>query len=103
VTELDYLAPNFVPIESELIQNLVNAYETITGLDGTPLSTGGATYARSMKNCVAFGARLPGMSALAHQTDEHIGVEQMVACMRIYREAIKRLNEAPTVCPIDGQ
>ncbi|MDK2868097.1 MAG: succinyl-diaminopimelate desuccinylase [Clostridiales bacterium] len=100
ITELDYLAPNFVPVSSELIQNLVGAYEAVTGLDGTPLSTGGATYARSMKNCVAFGARLPGMTALAHQTDEHIAVDQLIACMSIYKEAIKRLNDAPAVCPV---
>ncbi len=39
---------------SKFIQILSEVYEKVTGLDGTPVTTTGATYARVMPNIIAF-------------------------------------------------
>ena len=42
-------------------------YQEETG-DKTPaMSSGGATFARTMENCVAFGALFPGAEQTEHQ------------------------------------
>ena len=38
------------------LKSLRKVYEEETGLDSTPHSSGGATYARALDNCVAFGS-----------------------------------------------
>ena len=46
----------YVPLDSPLVSSLMAVYQEETG-DRTPaMSSGGATFARTMGNCVAFGA-----------------------------------------------
>lgn len=89
--ELDYLEPVYVSMDHPLIKTLKTVYEEETGLDGTPISTGGATYARAMKNCVAFGPIFPGTVKIAHQTDEYIEIKALIKCAQIYAKAIERM------------
>ena len=89
--EVDYLAPLYVAKDTKLIQTLVKVYEEETGLDGDPISTGGATYARSMPNIVAYGPTFPGQEKVAHQADEYIEINAMVKCAQIYAKAIEKL------------
>ncbi len=89
--EVDYLAPLYVAKDTKLIQTLVKVYEEETGLDGDPISTGGATYARSMPNIVAYGPTFPGQEKVAHQADEYIEINAMVKCAQIYAKAIEQL------------
>lgn len=91
--EMDYLEPVYLSKEHPLIQTLKSVYEEETGLDGSPTATGGATYARSMKNCVAFGPNFPGTPKIAHQTDEYIEINALIKCTQIYAKAIERLIE----------
>ncbi len=91
--EVDYLAPLYIPRDTTLIQTLVKVYEEETGLDGDPIATGGATYARSMPNIVAYGPTFPGQEKVAHQADEYIEVNAMVKCAQIYAKAIEKLLE----------
>jgi len=91
--EVDYLAPLYMPRDTKLIQTLVKVYEEETGLDGDPISTGGATYARSMPNIVAYGPTFPGQEKVAHQADEYIEINAMVKCAQIYAKAIEKLLE----------
>lgn len=52
----DYVAPLYVPKDSKLIQTLMAVYKEQTGdTKATPQISGGATFARTMHNCVAFG------------------------------------------------
>lgn len=48
------------PKEDPNVQTLASVYEEVTGLDGTPVTTTGATYARFVPNIVAFGPSFPG-------------------------------------------
>lgn len=55
---------NFNPVyfdkESNLVKKLQLAYERVTSLDGTPVTTNGGTYAKVMPNIVPFGPSFPG-------------------------------------------
>ena len=89
--EFDYLAPLYVPLDSPLVSSLMAVYQEETG-DKTPaMSSGGATFARTMENCVAFGALFPGAEQTEHQANERAKIEDLYAAMEIYREAIQRL------------
>ena len=89
--EFDYLAPLYVPLDSPLVSSLMAVYQEETG-DKTPaMSSGGATFARTMGNCVAFGALFPGAEQTEHQANERAKIEDLYAAMKIYREAIQRL------------
>ena len=91
--ELDYLAPLYASKDTKLIKALIEVYEEETGLPGDPISTGGATYARSMPNIVAYGPVFPGQEKVAHQTDEFIELNAMIKCAQIYAKAVEKLLE----------
>lgn len=87
----DYLAPLYVPTDGQLVKTLMSTYRDMTGDDTQPQISGGATYARTMHNCVAFGAMLPGTPDRMHQVDENWPLDRMFKAMAIYAEAIRRL------------
>lgn len=85
--------PLYVNPEGELIEKLHNAYVDVTGDNVTPLQTiGGGTYARSIKNAVAFGASFPGREEVAHNVDEYMSIDDLLCALEIYIEAIKALG-----------
>ena len=84
-------APHHVPADSELVRNLLAAYEEETGLEGKPQSTGGGTYAKVLKQGVAFGAQFPDEEDLAHQADEYERIDRLMLAMKIYANALIRL------------
>lgn len=89
--EFDYLASLYVPLDSSLVSTLMSVYQEKTG-DRTPAkSSGGATFARTMPNCVAFGACFPDGLQTEHQENERINLEHMYQAMDIYAEALYRL------------
>lgn len=90
-TEYDWLRPIHVPIESELVQNLLSAYKEVTGdTVSEPYISAGATYARAFDNCVAFGANFPNAITTEHQPNERVMVEDLARAWEIYRSAFKR-------------
>lgn len=89
--EYDYLPSLHVPLESDLVQTLLAIYREHTGDRTEPGTSGGATYARSMPNMVAFGARFPDKESLAHQENEHINLDDFYKAMTIYSDALFRL------------
>lgn len=90
--EYDYLAPLYMPLDSELVSTLMSVYQDITGDKvSQPISSGGATFARAMPNCVAFGANFPHSKQTEHQANESISLDDLFKAMEIYAEAIYRL------------
>ena len=83
--------PHHVPAESELVRNLLAAYDEETGLKGEPMSTGGGTYAKVLKQGVAFGALFPDEEDLAHQANEYEEIDRLMLAMKIYANALIRL------------
>ncbi|HFU4203380.1 TPA: dipeptidase [Streptococcus suis] len=90
--EYDYLAPLYVPLDSELVSTLMAVYQEKTGdLTSQPISSGGATFARTMPNCVAFGACFPNTPQTEHQENECMPLDDLYKTMDIYAEAVYRL------------
>jgi len=83
--------PLYVDKESPLVSTLLAAYREIVKDTFPPLAIGGGTYARAMKNFVAFGPVFPHGLELAHQADEYISTENLFRLARIYARAIYRL------------
>ncbi|AGM98318.1 dipeptidase [Streptococcus iniae] len=90
--EFDYLAPLYVPLDSELVTTLLEVYREKTGDQSPAVSSGGATFARTMPNCVAFGAMFPDSIQTEHQENENIVLKDAYRAMEIYAEAIYRLT-----------
>lgn len=92
VEQFDYLRPIHIDQQGELVQKLMLAYQEVTGDRASkPLSTGGATFARSMDNIVAFGATLPGADETDHEPNEHIAISTLKTAMEIYVRAFELL------------
>ncbi len=90
--EYDWLRSIYVPTDSELIVNLMAAYQEVTGdMESEPKTSGGATYARAMDNCVAFGAILVNSPKTEHQPNEYMSIEDLKTAFEIYQKAFEKL------------
>ncbi|NLD34827.1 MAG: dipeptidase PepV [Clostridiales bacterium] len=86
--------PHYVPENSELVQALLSAYHEVSGLPKHTIAIGGGTYARSLKEGVAFGALFPDEPDVAHKADESIDIGNLYKSMRIIAHAIVKLAGA---------
>lgn len=91
--EYDYLDSLYVPKDHFLIKTLSKVYKEETKLDPAPLTSGGATYARAIENCVAFGPIFPGQEKVEHQANEYIESDSLIKCANIYAKAIYELSK----------
>ncbi len=57
-----------------------------------PRSSGGATYARAIDNCVAFGALTVDEELTEHQPNERLVLENLYKAMEIYAQAVYELT-----------
>jgi len=90
--ENDYLQSIYTPLDAPLVKTLMAAYQEVSGdTTSEALSSGGATYARAMDNCVAFGAAFPTSKETEHQPNEFINLEELKMAMNIYANAISKL------------
>jgi succinyl-diaminopimelate desuccinylase len=84
--------PLYRPLDDPFIETLMSCYRENTGdVETQPLVIGGGTYARAMDHCVAFGASFPGEHEVAHQKDEYLAIDSLMAMTNIYADAIYRL------------
>lgn len=89
----DYLKSIYTPLDSELVKTLMSAYQEVTGdLESQPIAGGGATYARAINNCVAFGYVLPNSPKTEHQPNEYIILDDMKTAMKIYMKAFEKFR-----------
>lgn len=92
IEEYDYLASIYVPRDTQLVKSLMKAYQEVTNdFESQPITSGGATYARAMSNCVAFGAILPTGMKTEHQPNEYVNIEEMKIALKIYMKAFEML------------
>jgi len=82
----------YVDENHALVTTLLSAYKRVTGdIKAKPLKVGGATYARVMPLCVAFGPMFPNSNAQIHCADENVKIEDFIKMSEIYYEAIKAI------------
>lgn len=78
----------YVPEDSALVQTLMKVYREQTGLEGTPKSIGGGTYAKSLPNIVAFGPIFPGDEIREHKPDEFIEIPRLMENAQVIAAAM---------------
>ncbi len=83
--------PLYYEKSDPMIKKLMAVYEKETGDQREPLAIGGGTYAKMMKNIVAFGPQLPGREDTIHQLDEYAFTEDLLTCAKIYAHAMAEL------------
>ena len=84
--------PLFFPSDSPLVKALYKAYVDVTGdTENKPMVIGGGTYAKSLKNIIAFGPEKIGKDYRIHGADEFILVSEMEEAVEIYIKAIENL------------
>lgn len=82
----------YVPKDSVLVTTLMDAYKKVTGdTESVPQSSGGATYSRTMDNCVAFGCLLPDQEDTMHQANECLELKHLEIWLQVMLEAIYQL------------
>lgn len=60
---------------------------------GAPLAIGGGTYARHMRNTIAFGIQAPWHEDQCHQANEHMAVADLEACIRLIKDTLIKLMD----------
>lgn len=83
--------PVYFDKNSKLVKSLQEAYEEVTSLDGTPVTTNGGTYAKVMPNIVPFGPSFPGQNKIAHNPDEYMDIKDIILNAKIFAHAIYKL------------
>ena len=92
VEQFDYLRSLYVSLDTPLVKTLMQAYQEISGdIETQPISTGGATFARSMDNIVAFGALFPHSPKTEHQVNECVVIDELKSAMEVYVRAFELL------------
>lgn len=86
---------NYNPVKFEkdsfLVRSLQKAYEDVTNLDGTPVTTTGGTYAKVMPNIVPFGPSFPGQKGISHNPNEYMNISDIILNAKIFSQAIYNL------------
>jgi predicted dipeptidase len=91
--EFDWLAPIYLPLDHFMVTKLMDVYRKCSGDQVTePQSSGGATYARAIPNCVAFGALTVDETLTEHQPNERAVLANLYKAMEIYAHAVYELT-----------
>ena len=94
VVKINHQEPIYIPEDDPMIVTLMDIYRKHSGDHASkPLVIGGGTYARSMKNAVAFGMTFPDEPELAHQRNENILIDHLIKATKIYAESIFELTK----------
>lgn len=78
--------------DSILVKSLQYAYEKITKLDGTPVTTSGGTYAKMMPNIVPFGPSFEGQKDISHNPNEWMRIDDIILNTKIFALAFYNLS-----------
>jgi succinyl-diaminopimelate desuccinylase len=85
--------PLYVKESEQLIAKLKHAYTTVTGEEANVYASGGGTYARELKNGVAFGASIKPLSEYnMHGADEFLDIDDFMKHCEICLQAIYELS-----------
>ncbi|MCL1944605.1 MAG: Sapep family Mn(2+)-dependent dipeptidase [Firmicutes bacterium] len=88
---LEYKPGLFVSKDDPLVKTLLSIYTRHTGLPGVCIKSGGGTYARQLKNAVAFGTRFVGVRTDIHSPNEQYPEADLYKLVDIYYDAFVEL------------
>ncbi len=89
---LSTVEPLYFDPESPLVTSLLSAYQEVTGDTKTmPMVIGGGTYAKGIDNTIAFGCAFPDKDYRIHNTNEFVGIDELLKQAEIYVAAIIKL------------
>lgn len=81
------------PLKTPFIKKLAEVYVLETNdVTNKPMTIGGGTYAKEVKNTVAFGSHFPGKEDHIHEANEKIDLEDFYNSMSLYAHAIYALG-----------
>lgn len=85
-------APIMCEKEGKLVKTLLDIYNKEFNASELPIAIGGGTYARALKNGVAFG---PSMLTdnMCHVPNERMKISSMAKCYNVYYKAIEKLTK----------
>lgn len=87
-----YTDSTYFPIHSEIVQKLLKVYQVVTGdRKNMPITTGGGTYAKTLKNCIAFGCKFPNKNNKIHEANEFVNIDDLLLQVKLYVCAILEL------------
>ncbi|UOR11878.1 dipeptidase PepV [Halobacillus amylolyticus] len=89
----DHLHALYVEADNPYVQTLLSIYNEVTNEDEKVKAIGGATYARTLKSGVAYGALFKDSPDTAHQKNEHVRIKDMIKAISIYADSIYRLTK----------
>ncbi|MDY6827648.1 MAG: M20/M25/M40 family metallo-hydrolase, partial [Bacillota bacterium] len=83
---------HYIPPDSKLVSSLMAVYRDFTGDSAAkPVTMEGGTYARMLKNAVAFGPLFPGEPQVAHSPNEYLNLDSIIKATKIYARSIYKL------------
>ncbi len=85
---------HYVDPNSFLVKTLMQVYKDVTNDDkAQPITIGGGTYAKFIKNCVAYGPLFPEREDVCHIANEYMRLEDFKSAIEIYAKAIYELTK----------
>ena len=85
---------HYVDPKGFLVSTLMKVYQEVTKDTATqPMTIGGGTYAKFIKNAVAYGPMLPGREDVCHIANEYMLLEDFKQAILIYAKAIYELTK----------
>ncbi len=95
--------PSYYEPDSPAVTTLTDAFNRITGLETRAYTMSGGSYARQLKNAVAFGMSMPGKSIYKeyegdprgdyHQANESLNIREYLKAIEIYIQCILELDK----------
>ena len=89
---IEHKKPLYVDKNGFLCKTLMSVYKKHTGSNSEAVTSGGGTYARTLKKGVAFGPVFDG-GAVCHVPNEKVKISDLEKAFNIYKDAIKELSK----------
>lgn len=95
--------PSFFDPDSPVVTSLTETFNRVTNMCKKASTSSGGTYARNLKNAVAFGMTMPGMSIYKeyegdprgnfHQANESLNLKDYLKAIEVYIQCIVELDK----------
>lgn len=101
--ELAHVPPLYLSATSPAVIQLSQAYQEMTDEQRTPSVSSAVSYARSLPNCVPFGALSAEYPVVTQQANEHVALNDLLQASKIFACALSRLQQIPLEISVGRQ